>query len=236
MIFTGERVIEGVTPQRIWIEHVKRYEFASAFIKNMKGGLTLDIACGTGYGCKILSNKGNIPEIIGVDISREAISFACANYKTAEIEFVIGDAVNLPFSKEKFDYVVCFETLEHIKTPEKMLQELRRILKSNGLLIISTPNRKLTSPGKSIRDQPDNPYHIVEYSTNEFIRLLSKYFEVLEVYGQRGISKFYLIPVFEKILRIMFPTLYAPERYSCELEKIRSTKEYRYIVAICKKQ
>jgi 2-polyprenyl-3-methyl-5-hydroxy-6-metoxy-1,4-benzoquinol methylase len=119
MIFTGERVIEGVTPQRIWMDHVKRYEFASAYIKNMKRGLTLDIACGTGYGCKILSNKGNIPKIIEVDISREAIGFAHANYKTAGIEFVIGDAINLPFSKEKFDYVVCFETIEHIKTPEK---------------------------------------------------------------------------------------------------------------------
>jgi hypothetical protein len=110
-----------------------------------------------------------------------------------------------------------------------MLQELTRILKTNGLLIISTPNRKLTSPGKSIRDRPNNPYHTVEYSTCEFIRLLSKYFKVLEVYGQRGISKFYLIPIFEKILRIMFPRLYAPERYSCELEKIQSAKEYRYM-------
>jgi len=58
--------------------------------------------------------------------------------------------------------------------------EFLRVLRPKGLLIISSPNRKLTSPSKSIKDQPDNPFHITEYSAKEFISLAETYFEILE--------------------------------------------------------
>ena len=52
--FTGERVVEGTTPDRIWSDHVARYEFANRYVKDKT---VLDIACGTGYGGRALPSR-----------------------------------------------------------------------------------------------------------------------------------------------------------------------------------
>ena len=61
MEFTGERVIEGKTPQRIWVDHVTRYEFSA---KYAKGKTVLDIACGTGYGSRILHEREKLEKLL----------------------------------------------------------------------------------------------------------------------------------------------------------------------------
>ena len=231
MQFTGERVVEGSTPKRIWLDHIARYKFASRYVKGKK---VLDIACGTGYGSKILYDAGAI-KVVGVDISNEAIEFACTKYRIKNLEFKVGDIHNLDFSENYFDVITCFETIEHIGNQERALIELKRVLKPKGLLIISSPNRKLTSPGKSINDHPDNPFHTKEYSTEEFISVLKDYFEILGVYGQRPINKLFLLPFFERIARKILPMIYDPGRGKPELEKVSSKKEYRYITVVCKK-
>ena len=232
MEFTGERVVEGKTPQRIWADHTDRYEFAS---KHVRGKTVLDIACGTGYGCRILHDKGKAKKVIGIDIQKDAINFARTKYEMNGIEFKVGDALRIDFPKNYFDVIVSFETIEHVKSPKKMISEFLRVLKTDGLLIISSPNRKLTSPDKSIEDQPDNPYHIREYSSKEFISVIGSYFEILEIYGQRAKNKLLFLPFFGKILRFCFPLLYDPGTGSSKLKRVRSMKEYRYFIVVCKK-
>lgn len=231
MRFTGERVVEGDTPQRIWLDHVARYKFASRYAK---GKVVLDISCGTGYGSKIL-HDGGASKVFGVDISSEAINFALSKYKGDGLDFRVGDILNIDFPDNYFDIAVCFETIEHVKNQEKALSELLRVLKPDGLLVISSPNRKLTSSGKSLEDPPNNPYHFIEYSTEEFISTLRNNVEILEVYGQRSKNKLLFLPVFGKILRFLLPSLYNPEVGEPELERVRPFKEYRYITVVCKK-
>ena len=72
MKFTGERVVEGLTPRRIWLDHIERYKFSNQYVD---GKIVLDISCGTGYGSKILYEAGAY-KVIGIDISNEAINFA----------------------------------------------------------------------------------------------------------------------------------------------------------------
>ncbi|MCX5804133.1 MAG: methyltransferase domain-containing protein [Proteobacteria bacterium] len=229
--FTGERVIEGDTPQRIWLDHVARYQCASRYVK---GKAVLDIACGTGYGSKILYEGGG-STVLGIDISNKAIDFALSTYKDERLDFTVGDILNIRFPDNYFDAIVCFETIEHVKDQERALSELLRVLKPDGLLIISSPNRRLTSPGKSLREPPDNLYHMIEYSTKEFISALRDNVEILEVYGQRPKNKLFFSPILEKVLRLLLPGLYNPEAGGAKLERVSLLKEYRYITAVCRK-
>ena len=128
--------------------------------------------------------------------------------------------------------ITSFETIEHVKDYKKALSELYRVLKPNGLIVISNPNRKLTSPFKSINEPPDNPFHIVEHTTEEFIQIIENQFVNLGVYGQRGINKLFFMPFIERILRKKIHRLYSPEKGKSDLKKVSFTKEYRYSVIV----
>ena len=108
--FTGERVVEGSTPTRILLDHVARYKFACRYVKERN---ILDIACGTGYGSKLLCDAG-AKKVIGVDISSEAIDFACTKYKMNGLEFKVGDILDIDFPENYFEVITCFETIEHV--------------------------------------------------------------------------------------------------------------------------
>lgn len=148
-------------------EHIMRYVFASKLSK----GLVLDVACGTGYGSAYLSEKGSF--VVGVDISKKALSIAKKHYCKAE--FVLADAIRLPFRENVFDTVISFETIEHIKNYLKFLSETQRVLKEDGLFICSTPNVKYTM-------HPH--YHVKEFYPQEFFKTLEKFFKSVERYGQ----------------------------------------------------
>jgi len=232
MQFTGERVVKGSTPERIWLDHMGRYEFASRYVKEKN---LLDISCGTGYGSKYLYDAG-ATKVIGVDISSEIIDFARTQHQINGLEFKVGDIQKLDFPGNHFDVITCFETIEHVQSQKKAFMELKRVLKPKGLLIISSPNRKLTSPRKSINDRPDNPFHTKEFSTIEFISVVENYFGILKVYGQRSISKLFLLPFFERLARRLLPAIYDSGKGNPELEKVSSKKEYRYVTVVVYKK
>ncbi len=230
MQFTGERAVEGITPERIWSDHFARYSFSSKYVK---GNVVLDIACGSGYGANLLSADG-AEKVIGVDVSSEAIEYAISRYNSDGLSFRVGDILDLTFLPDNhFDVVTCFETIEHVKDPQRALVELARVLKPKGLLIISSPNRKLTSPGRTAIDEPLNIHHTFEYLTKEFISLLDGYFGKCEIYGQRAQWRVFFLPIVERALRRITPALYSAEFGRSDLEEISFLKEYRYVTAVC---
>jgi len=230
--FTGERVIEGNAPKRIWLDHNNRYEHAAKYVK---GKNVLDVSCGTGYGAYRLAKAG-AKKVTGVDISRVTIQFAKEQYFDEKLTFQVGDILSLGFEDNLFDVITCFETIEHVKDPEKALEGLRRALRPGGVLIISSPNRILTSPEKSLSEKPDNPFHIKEYNLAEFISAIGKAFNVEEIYGQRGIYKIFLLSFIKKVLNRIVPGAVSPESGSYLVETVSRLKEYRYITVICRKR
>ena len=88
MEFTGERVVPGVTPDRILVDHLARYRFAARRVAGLR---TVDVACGTGYGARMLAAGGAAP-VIGVDLSPEAIGYARTHFATARVNFLVADA------------------------------------------------------------------------------------------------------------------------------------------------
>lgn len=125
-----------------YLNHCKFYKFASQFVRNKK---VADVGCGSGYGCAILKQSG-ASLVSGTDISKQAINFAKKRYNEFA-DFTIQGITDLKqYPSSSFDIVVSSEVLEHIKEyrmEQKAIQELRRITKKNGLIIIGTPNSEM---------------------------------------------------------------------------------------------
>lgn len=187
--YTGERYIPGLSSNNVALDHEERYKLARLSIKD---GLILDIACGSGYGLNILIDPKR--KLVGADISISALRYAKKKYGENKTLLVRVNAEKLPFNRDSFDAVVSFETIEHLKYPELFLQEIKRVLKSGGMLIISTPVRR----GNLI-----DYYHYFEYDIPGFKQVLKKYFKIKEIYGQRFISiwlhMLYSTPIFQRL-------------------------------------
>ncbi len=230
MALTDGRVVEGETHKRLWDDHVARYELAARYVDQRR---VLDIACGTGYGSRLLREAG-AAQVWGVDIALEAIEYARDKYNTEGVQFLVGDITSIPLPAGFIDVVACFETIEHVEDYEKVIDELHRVLKPDGMLIISTPNRKLSSPGRAIGGRPWNKYHRVEFAAEELQCLLEPRFEKLTVYGQRFVSKILLLPG-TWLLRLLRKVrlVRAPESGTPALREIPLEYEPWYIAIQC---
>ena len=178
---TGERILlEKETPSMI-ARHFFAYKFAGRYAK---GKNILDIACGEGYGSDYLSKTAKYA--IGADCDSPAVEYAGSKYIRDNLKFIRQDACKLEFPDSKFDLVCSFQTVEHIPDPGKFLSEIKRVLSGQGILIISTPNIKDSSP-KSIR--PLNKYHVKEYACQEFEQFLRSYFRRVKIYGLKRVFR-----------------------------------------------
>ncbi len=236
MEFTGVRVIPGATPERVYNDHIARYEFASKFVLNKK---VLDIACGTGYGSEYLKLKG-AREVIGVDNSEDALLYARKHYTGDNLMFINGDVTKLDFDNDTFDMVVSFETIEHLKSYVCFLSEIYRVLKKNGILLLSSPNRLVTSPAyPKYKKIPDNKFHFVEFSLEEMRDLLSTNFHEFEFFGQHNINKVLIYPLVRKIISRVFSNKFCGGIYvetkNPSVEKILYFCLPRYFVILCRK-
>ncbi|NFN47805.1 methyltransferase domain-containing protein [Clostridium botulinum] len=155
---------------------LERYKFSGKYIRQQD--YVLDIACGSGYGTKYVFDKIT-KNIIGADLSETAIGYNKENY--SNIEFQVQDATRTTFDKNKFDVILSMETFEHIPIEllDNYLNEMKRILKNDGVFICTTPQN-------DNGDIPLVPWHVREYSLKEFKEILSKHFYLEKVYGSKN--------------------------------------------------
>jgi len=99
----------------------------------------LDIGASTGIIDSSLAD--NFLKVIGIDIDKEAIQFAKDSFVKNNLEFRVGDAMNLNFEVNVFDIVVCTHIYEHVPNAERMMQEIRRVLKPGGICYFAAGNR-----------------------------------------------------------------------------------------------
>ena len=157
--------------------HIDRYRFAADYLQKLENPrlVILDSASGTGYGSDILKSA-RPQQIIGVDISPEAVKYATRKYSSEHCRFLTADVTNMSGLTDKtFDAVVSFETIEHIKEPLAFLKEVHRLLKENGTLIISTPNK-----WGPTRD------HQFDYDYDLFCQHLNQYFRIESMHVQNS--------------------------------------------------
>lgn len=161
------------------VDHLHRYSIVLEFAKNKR---VVDIACGAGYGSAIISKIAT--EVIGIDIDSYTISEAKKTYRSSNLSFLVGNTDNIPIESKSVDLVVSFETIEHHDRHKEMYFEIKRILKPDGILIISSPDKKYYS---DIRNKV-NPFHIKELYLEEFRDLNSKNFKNINMYLQKSIN------------------------------------------------
>jgi ubiquinone/menaquinone biosynthesis C-methylase UbiE len=149
--------------------------------------VALDCACGSGYGSSMLASAGK--EVIGIDVSLGEVKHAKKTYGNEGCMFAQADAKALPFKDGSFDCTCSIETIEHMEKGYhgQFLNELKRTLKPNGMLVISTPN-------KGFIPYPTSG-HVGELTEKEFNKLLSRSFGSVERFGQ-GIIDGSIVPRF----------------------------------------
>lgn len=155
----------------IYAEHITRYLAAKPIIEDK---VVLDIASGSGYGTKILAESAKY--VYGVDVNETAINYSKKHYSGKNIEYLVGDGESIPLGDASVDIVVTFETIEHIKDYKKFLKEVSRVLKKDGLLILSTPN--------DIEFAEGNHFHLHEFEYDELVSLVKKYYRNVDSYFQ----------------------------------------------------
>ena len=178
MEFTGERYLPDITDIQLEIEHKQRY----LSIKDLvKGKRVLDAACGEGYGSFFLASFAE--SVTGMDIDQGVIEKAKSKYIRDNLSYAASSVELLPFESNSFDIVVSFETIEHVDEiiQHSFLEEVKRVLTPDGILIISTPNKEHYSE----KYDYTNPFHVKEFTKDEFDRFLNRYFKFNRFYSQR---------------------------------------------------
>lgn len=179
--FTGERFTTEATGQ-IETEHYHRYFLAREYCRDKD---VLDIASGEGYGSALLAQTAR--SVVGVEIDPYTVEHARRAYEGPN--YLVGSATCIPIGNASVDVVVSFETLEHFREHDVFLNEVRRVLRPAGLLIISTPDRDQYFPANGV-----NEYHLKELTRVEFETLLKRYFAHTYLYLQRAMLGSALLP------------------------------------------
>ena len=175
--FTGERYVPSEAGE-IRQEHLHRYAWCAPLVHGLD---VLDIASGEGYGSAMLA-AAKARSVVGVDISAEAVRHAQRTYGgTKNLRYIEGSATAIPLADASIDVVVSFETIEHLVEQEEMLMEIRRVLRPDGFLVMSSPNRKIYSEQAGYH----NEFHVRELDFDELSKLLSVHFREITYYGQR---------------------------------------------------
>lgn len=168
----GERQV-APTLAGIRRDHVARYEWVAKQLP--KGSRVVDVACGIGYGARILAEAGH--SVVAVDRDAGALAYARKHYAHEAVRYVRADARSLKLPG-RFDAAVSFETIEHIINPLPLLKRLREHALQ---LFASVPNEEAFPWDESIA------FHHRHYTPAEFRALLGEAgWKTFAWYGQDG--------------------------------------------------
>ena len=188
-VFTSiQEISEWVSPKEEWksvaeyilfLKQSKAYEYVKPYCNDK---YILDYGCGTGYGVMTISEHAK--GAIGVDINQQMIDYCNERYRKVNVSFKKVQAeYPLPYENGVFDIIVSFQVIEHLPNVQRYLYETKRLLKDEGLLFITTPNRKyrLLPFEKSW-----NPEHIREYSYKSLNDEMRRSFSEVRIFGVHG--------------------------------------------------
>ena len=168
---TGERTLPDVPEENYWFRrHLAVYEWIGARIAGMR---VADLACGEGYGSDVLARTA--AEVVGIDANPDAHAHAAARYVRPNLRFERDLVENV---SGPLDAVVFLQTIEHIEDVPALLEA---IAAAAPLAFISTPNRLTLAPEGA--EKSDNPWHLREYTIDEYRAVLEPVFGSVEIHG-----------------------------------------------------
>ena len=226
----AERWVHSIIHEKNESEHIDRYNFVKKFTYNKK---VLDIACGSGYGSYLIATEGKAKEVIGIDLNSDSIRYGNHRFSNAFLKRFVGDAQEYIVESE-FDVIVSFETIEHLPKYKQFLENMSKSLKNDGHFYVSTPIVKKT------RTNCVNPFHVIEWSFEDFHKLINENFNIEEIYLQhinyKNIKprKTFFAKLFQNItLKFYKPIIF--EKYTKQISINKIKKGYQ-ILKCSKKQ
>lgn len=166
--------------QRYW--HWRRFSEVGKLVDKVEGKV-LDIGCADGVFSRIILDKSQAKELMGIDVLKTSVDWANKHWKEslpagrqANMRFEIGDAHKLRFPSRSFDAVFVLEVLEHVADPKRVLLEIKRVLKKGGYGIFLVPSdsrlfRVIWFFWTKTRGKIWDDTHIQTYRNNQLTRL-----------------------------------------------------------------
>ncbi len=177
MIQTAERSsAQDASENPIYQRHIIAYREAA---KRISGAL-LEVGCGEGYGIQHLAAAAG--SYLGIDKFPTTVENLPAHAEIRQLEVPPFKGI----ADHSFDFVVTFQVIEHIENDLLFLQEIKRVLKPGGQLILTTPNRLMSLSR--------NPWHVREYKPVEMRTILERVFPQVDlqaVYGNEKVMHYY---------------------------------------------
>ena len=171
MKITGERPVDGVTPDGLVALHTSGYQEIST---RVGAGTVLDIGCGVGFGASLL--EGPERQVLALDYDIEAATMA-ARRPDADLLVVCGDGGRIGLRSRSVDWVCSSHIIEHFVRPDVHVAEIARVLRPDGTAFVLTPNEPADL---------ENPYHVHLFTEPSFRAALEAHFEEVWVGGHDG--------------------------------------------------
>ena len=161
----------GTRYEEIRADHMGRYEWAAGKVE----GLVIDAACGCGYGAHYMAEKAGV-KVHAIDTSPDAIAYAMKHWHHPDVQVWPATLPDVVFARA--DWVVSFETIEHLEKPERALKRFRAAAPN---LLVSVPNQDVV-PYSAERF----PFHVRHYTPAQFADLLlNAGWRVVDMLSQR---------------------------------------------------
>jgi len=168
MTYSDRRIEVIRTPKHKWI--LKELE------KFPKSAKILEVACGEGLFPSELSKRG-YKNLSGCDISGDAIKVAMKNNK--KINFEEMDIETSTYQHEYFDVVICQQLIEHMPDPIRVVEQLFRVVKKGGLVIVSTP----------IEKNLDDPLHLHHFDYYDMMHMFEEFTDDFKIYQNKKLTR-----------------------------------------------
>jgi ubiquinone/menaquinone biosynthesis C-methylase UbiE len=184
----------NLPPKPDYIHNLEFIRILSPYVLicgSVKKRSVLDVGCGSGHGAWLFMMKG-AHSVLTLDLDKTRVYQAyrlCKDFNNFLALFM--DAQKMGFKDHTFQVVTCFEVIEHVPHPDLLFSELRRMMKSDSILFLTTPNRAMRLLPLQ---RPWNPEHLCEYTVRDLRRNLKNhfpFFEIFGIYGEPKINEYY---------------------------------------------
>lgn len=165
----------GKSAHAVHPKHLSDAPWHHWYVEHLKpGDLVLDLGCSN--GAHALAAARCVRQVVGVDYDRVALSVAADSARRAArgnlCLFAVDLTGRLPFRDSSFDAVLFLDVIEHLEPRRHVLDEIARVLRPDGRLLVSAPNRE-TSWRRRLREAGlfaySDPDHKIEYTETEFL-------------------------------------------------------------------
>ncbi|MGQ9701994.1 MAG: class I SAM-dependent methyltransferase, partial [bacterium] len=176
----------------------------------------LDIGCGVGWALHYIFSTGNVKDgiFVGLDISKKAIYLA-KNIMKFDVNLLVGNGENLPFPDNYFDLVFSLGTIEHFSNPDKGLEEIKRVTRRGGKILLVVPNSYWLLNKLSLYKGTEQPLEMLA-TMEEWARFIQKHnLQVVKINNDIGPKIFKNRKIFGILKRLFLKfTIFMPHTFA----------------------